>query len=662
MPVHFQIRDSRLATHRLLALLVLALLCGTLAQPSAADAAASDRLQQWLAGLPADDDGSARIDVIVEYSGKPGRIAAMAMMAGGQLRHRRGNLHEIRIPAARAGQLLRQLPADSTVRLPLPHAANSVTGTGVAFTGGGDMQALGHDGTGMRIGIIDLGFGNLAAAQASGDLPATGPALSITDYTGNGTGGTDHGTAIAEIVHEMAPGAKLVLARIDSELQLDRAVTDMVKVNLSQRVDVIVHAVSWFGGAFYDGTGTLCSIASDAEINGVLWVASAGNWRDRHYLGTFTDDGGGRHNFATGQNFNTVTLTAGTPVSFTLNWDAYPTTTVDYDLYLYDGNPGTGGSVVASSTNAQSGSIPNYYPYPYEYLAFTPPLSGTYYLVVSKAGGTTAELPLSLFSPQADLGTPVAASSLAQPADCATVLTTGATEVLTDALPAYASEGPTTDGRNKPDIAGPAGVQTSQHTAFGGTSAAAAHVAGAAALLLDRNGALTTAQLRNELIATAEDVGPAGFDTRTGSGRLSLDADGDGLNHDFEAAIGTDPTLTDTDGDNLSDGYEVGYDGSPLYTPGQDLDPTRADTDGDGLNDDIDPDPLTGTLPGDLAPRGAPDGLVNLADYLVAQRLALGLITPTAQELASGDLNTSGASSGVIDTADLLVLLGMILP
>ena len=181
--------------------------------------------------------------------------------------------------------------------------------------------------------------------------------------------------------------------------------------------------------------------------------------------------------------------------------------------------------------------------------------------------------------------------------------------------------------------------------------------------MLDKDGTLTLSQLRSELTTTAEDVAAPGFDFQTGDGRVSLDADGDSLNHDFELAIGTDPTLADTDGDNLTDDYEVNFDGDPAYTPGADLDPTLADTDGDGLNDDVDPDPLNGGgIPGDLAPRGTPDGMVNVADYLVAQRIVLGLITPTAQELAAGDLYPSGSPDGVINLSDLIILLGMVLP
>ena len=119
--------------------------------------------------------------------------------SGGQLRYQHGNSFEVRIPTGKAKGLLKRLPANSIARLPYPHTTTSVTGAGVAFVGGSDMHTLGFDGIGIKIGIIDLGFGGLAGAQASGDLPATGSGLNILDYTGTGTGGSDHGTNVAEI-------------------------------------------------------------------------------------------------------------------------------------------------------------------------------------------------------------------------------------------------------------------------------------------------------------------------------------------------------------------------------------------------------------------------------------------------------------------------------
>jgi hypothetical protein len=146
----------------------------------------------------------------------------------------------------------------------------------------------------------------------------------------------------------------------------------------------------------------------------------------------------------------------------------------------------------------------------------------------------------------------------------------------------------------------------------------------------------------------------------------SLDSDGDGLPDNVEtntrvyvgpANTGTDPGNPDTDGDGLNDGAEVN-----TYN----TNPTLRDSDGDGFSDGVEigagtnPNNQNGPWPapdGDLAPLGVYDGIVNVADYLIAQRMALGLVPQDAVAIAHGDLQQTGASAGIIDTADVLLIL-----
>ena len=55
---------------------------------------------------------------------------------------------------------------------------------------------------------------------------------------------------------------------------------------------------------------------------------------------------------------------------------------------------------------------------------------------------------------------------------------------------------------------------------------------------------------------------------------------------------------------------------------------------------------------GDLAPRGAPDGVLDAADVLILTRLVSGQITPTLEEELRGDLN----NNYVLDAGDLVLL------
>ncbi|MEE9494241.1 MAG: Calx-beta domain-containing protein [Gammaproteobacteria bacterium] len=67
------------------------------------------------------------------------------------------------------------------------------------------------------------------------------------------------------------------------------------------------------------------------------------------------------------------------------------------------------------------------------------------------------------------------------------------------------------------------------------------------------------------------------------------------------------------------------------------------------------------TADGDLAPLGAPDGIINAADLLIATRISLGTLTPTAQQLVHGDLYPPNAPDGVINVQDLILIQKLVM-
>ena len=594
----------------------------------------------------------------------------------GKIRYKRGKAREVSVPAADLLKLLQRLPSSVSARLPYPHQAVSVISQGVGIMGAEDMQSLSFGGAGVKIGIIDLGFANYTNAQSTGDLPAV---LSIVDYTGKGVGGINHGTSVAEIVHDMAPDAELYLAKVESTIQLDAAMNDMAAAGVS----IINHSVAWFGAAFYDGTGSICDITNAAESAGMLWVNAMGNSRNAHYLQTFTDlDGDLKHDFvgSSVQNYNTIALSANTKVSIILNWDAYPTTrNIDYNFYLYDHLPTAGSTPVAYSETQQKRPYNNA---PLEIITYIPTASATHYIVVEKTSVSTANVPFTLFSTSSSFGVRTTASSLPQPADCASSLSVGAVN-LTDGVEWFSSDGPTTDGRNKPELSATNRTVTSQVASFAGTSGAAPHVAGAAALLLSQNVSLTCLQLKTLLISDSKDIYSVGFDYRTGAGRISLDAeqdshnhdddncpltvnvgqqdidadglgdvcdndiDGDGLFNADELALGLDPYLFDSDFDGINDGDEVNI----YFT-----NPSLTDTDFDGLSDNeelftYNTNPIKSNK-GHISPRNYPDEVLNVSDLLILYRLIIKLDLPTVYEQISADMN----NDGFIDVRDALLL------
>jgi len=643
----------------------------------------SSRLQQKVDALIRKTPNKADLITVVVESNDYVRDIDGIRLSGGKLRHKYGKRHEIHIPINKLPNLKKRLNKGSNVRLPFPHMPVSVISQGVGIMGASDMHALSNSGAGVKIGVIDLQFTGYVNSQNAGELPAS---LSITDYTGTGLGGGDHGTNVAEIVHDMAPAAELYLAKVGSTLQLQQAMLDMQAAG----VKIINHSVAWFGSNFYDGTGDVCGITNQAETGGILWVNAMGNSRMAHYLGSFVDDDINlQHEFSAGQNYNTVNLTQGSQVQLVLNWDDYPRSRIDYNLYLYNGIPGSGGSIVAFSDDTQSG----FGDFPYEAIDYTPAASGIHYIVVSRKSTSTAKIPLTLFTTGPALGTQVTASSLVQPADCSSVFSVAAVN-LNDNAEYFSSEGPTTNGLSKPDISATDRTVTSLSSSFAGTSGSSPHVAGAAALVLAQHSTYTPLQIRNQLISTAQDVSSTGYDYRTGYGRISLDADQDMVNHDadncpinsnqdqldtdtdalgnacdldddndglldvFELAIGSNTLLVDSDGDGLDDLFEVSFDGdASLYTIGADLNPLSNDTDSDGFLDAADPLPIVyNYMDGDLAPLGNPDGIVNLADYVIAKRILNGDILPTDIELSHGDLYPQVLPDGKFTTSDMLII------
>jgi subtilisin family serine protease len=382
---------------------------------------------------------------------------------------------------------------------------------GVAVSGADKWHAAGITGKGVKIGIIDGGFGGYEALLGK-ELPQR---VTLKSFLSNGTAGKDpHGTAVAEIVYAMAPEAELFLCPISSDASYAQAVKYLVD---EAKVDVIQQSQGWHDTRG-DGSGFRADQVNYAHDNGVVYVKSAGNEADSHYTGTYTPSSTGRHQFASNKDRIRVQGAGDGYILLHLIWDAWTGEAVNYDLYLVD----EAGNRVASSRNVQGTQKP-----PYEYVEYQGKAGVRYYAVI-EAVNTTRAVRLDLFGKNTALETVGAgstpASSISNPGDARGSFTAGAVNFEDDKLEEYSGQGPTLDGRLKPDIAGLARVTTAAYKGepFYGTSAAAPHVSGAAALVVSAQPEATPDQVRAFLEKNAKDIEEAGPDNKAGYGRLAL--------------------------------------------------------------------------------------------------------------------------------------------
>ncbi len=411
------------------------------------------------------------------------------------------------------------------------------TSEGVAASGAEAWHAEGWLGQGVRIGIIDVGFQGYQSLLGS-ELPASVVAKNFvdgqTDAQVDGT--TPHGTACAEIVHDMAPGAALYLAKILTDVDLAEAVAWLKDV---QHVRIISTSLGFFNLSPGDGTGPLADLARSAEQAGILWVTAAGNYRETHWGGPWLDqDGDLKLEFGPNLETNriqiagTYYLPGGTHLRAYLRWSDWTTANQDYDLFIFrwTGSYWDSEHPIASSTNPQTGA-PGQTPTEYaEGWTYGVP---TEYAVVIQRYNASRAVQFELFVPDADrLQSSVYARSLANLADAPSALTVGAVwRSAPYGQEPYSSEGPTngpggsaSGGFPKPDLAAYDAVSTLSWGEFAGTSASTPHVAGAAAIVMSAYPTWSAAQIRAFLEGRAVDMGSPGRDTQYGYGRLYLGA------------------------------------------------------------------------------------------------------------------------------------------
>ena len=388
-----------------------------------------------------------------------------------------------------------------------------------------DESGLNVNGTGIKVGVLSDSFNDLggaAADEANGALPSASKVQVLEDL---GSGGTDEGRAMMQIVHDIAPGASLAFyTAYESEQDFANGILALAAAGCK----VICDDVSYFDEPFFQN-GVVAQAIQTVEAEGVTYVTAAGNNASNGYQAAWTPisgsfDGSVSHDAESfgGSLVQTVTINTegtGDKVPLILEWNQpYGATTSDLEIVVFHN-----GILYGEYSNQNAGQeLHN------PLVAVQLP-SGTYQIAIENLSGPNPGLIKEI---TAGDGFPATISGANTGTVVGHAMTPGAITagaVSAADTPAFgfnpASEFFSSSGAgaellfanngtalSSPDVLNPVAVSGIDDVAttvsgslsdFYGTSAASASLAGVAALLLSANPALTPAQVEQIMEETA---------------------------------------------------------------------------------------------------------------------------------------------------------------
>jgi subtilisin family serine protease len=447
-------------------------------------------------------------------------------------------------------------------------------------------DAFGLYGTGVRIGVISNTYNKLddpldpadgaGGDVINGDLPGFdnpfGYNLPVIVRNDPGVSSpTDEGRAMLQIIHDIAPGAELFfygLGQSWTETNLAAAIRDL----RDQGAQIIVDDLTALSAPFFEDGVVTAAIDEVVNQDNVTYITSAGNEGRRSYESTFSPGSSTQiipgtfaipHLFAPGDYKQSITIPSGGSISIVLQWtEPYsPPPEFRFNLYLVDSAgqnqfplvTGSPLNPVRSLIFNNSGSNTEF-DLMIAYIGTVPPAQAVQLKYYEAASSSLAPEFNAVFNEYLTNSSTIFAHANSEYA-----ITVGAadyrnTPAFGQAVPIvtdYSSAGgtpiifpvPETGLRPKPDIVGPDNGNTTFFLEeylgvypaldpendglpnFAGTSAAAPHIAGLVALMLQANPSLTPAQVKQALIDSAIDMDDpsttsfdTGFDYGTGHG------------------------------------------------------------------------------------------------------------------------------------------------
>lgn len=451
------------------------------------------------------------------------------------------------------------LKAGSPTRLSAPDAATNVGSAqsqgDAAHQADRARKFFNTDGTGVKVGVLSDSDDFKEASIASGDLrPDT-----VTVPGESGRPGSGEGTAMMEIVQDLAPGAQLFFA---TAFTSPESFADNIRrLRFEFGCDIIVDDVIYYFESPYQDD-IIAQAVRDVTADGALYFSSAGNQGNFSdgFSGTWEGDfkaagtlatlpaGYTVHNFDFGSDkviSNRIEFSGGPVI---LHWSdpgtlALPQSANDYDIFILDANLR---NVLVAATDVQDGDD-----LPFEFLGFLIP-TGLQVVVARNPGALTRAVRVVNFGGELAIATEGGNYGHSAAHDALAVAAVDAA----DAVGGVFQGGPTTpvelfstDGhrrvfyhpngvrirggvtfasgggefRLKPDISAADGVATTLPPASGlnpffGTSAAAPHAAGVAALMKSAVPGNNAFRIRSSMVNTAIDIEGPGHDRDSGPG------------------------------------------------------------------------------------------------------------------------------------------------
>lgn len=412
-------------------------------------------------------------------------------------------------------------------------------------------SVLGKNGTGVKVGVLSDSVDSLAALIATGDLPA-----GFTVVPGqSGVPGSSEGTAIAEIIYDLAPGVQLFFATANTGTT--SFANNILTLRNTYGCDIIVDDFTYFNeGVFQDGP--IAKAVNSVVASGALYFSSAANSGNltSGTSGTWEGDfnagptsiaplplGYTLHLFNGSQAYDV--LTASTSFISTKWSDPLGGSTNDYDMFILDA---TGTAVTCAATTVQTGTQD-----PYEFCSSRAGFAANSRIVIAQKPGAlqralhldTERGRLSIATSGATFGHNAGLNTVSTAATYWNSAKTGVKAFVGGAAnptETFSSDGPrrifydpsgaeitpgnllfgTNGGTSlqKPDITAADGAsgKTPGFLPFFGTSAAAPHAAAVAALIKSVRPDYTNGQILNAMKQTALDIRAAGVDRDSGWG------------------------------------------------------------------------------------------------------------------------------------------------